>query len=428
MSKDATVSKPTPPSTTGEEPVSSKYSPFLHSPLTSLGVGILIIASTLWILDVLPSADLLADGQSIGGLGVFAVTFLGLVLAIWRFGLEDRQASAAERAAEAASLQARVAKDQLEVAREQAKAAGRQIELAEKQIEGTQALGQAAQRQEEIAGQQAVAITNLAAAATLLAETAEKQAGAAEKQAGAAEQQVGVAKQQAGAVEQQVVVAKEVAEAAKNHAVAAEMHAKAVRDRARIDDQSLLHERYRRAAEMLGNRRVQAVRIGGVDLLGQLAREEPKDFHVQVMRLFTSFVRHPVGDSGDQAPSSFARLRADVQAVLDVIGSRRKEQITHEVQEGFEVNLTGANLQGADLYGANLEAANLEGVYLEGANVEGARLEGARIGNATLASGPDTRVRGLSQEQLDSCSRETTGEPIGLNFIEPGLAWTGPSE
>ena len=408
------MSNKAPVSSTCKERTASILSHFRRSPLASLGVGLLIIGTILSILQVTSSADLLKDGQSIGGLGVFAVAFLGLVLALWRFGLEDRQTSAVERAAKAAGRQAAAATKQTKVAQAQAETANRQIQLAKKQIEGAQALEQTAQRQEEIAKEQVGALTSLAGAAALLAETAKKQAGAAVEQAGAAEKQV--------------VVATKVAEAAKSHAVAAQKHAEAVADRARIDDQSLLHDRYRRAAEMLGNRRVQAVRIGGVDLLGRLAREQPERFHVQVMRLFASFVRHPEGDRADQAPANYARLRADVQAVLDVIGSRDDEQRGYEEGEGFEINLAGANLQGADLCRKNLESVNLEGVYLEGANLEKARLKGAKIGNATLASGRDTRARGLSQKQLNACSRETTGEPLGLSYLEPPLNWTETPE
>ena len=283
----------------------------------------------------------------------------------------------------------------------------------------------------EIAKEQAAAVADLAAAAVLLTQTAEKQAAAAEEQAGAAKQQVVVAARQADAAKEQVVVAVEIAEAAKKHsraagkhADAAEQHAAAARDLARIDDQSLIHDRYRRAAEMLGNRRVEAVRIGGADLLGRLARERPKELHVQVMRLLTSFVRRPVPDHGAPAPAAFGRLRADVQAMLDVIGSRDDKQKKYERKERFEVNLTGANLQGADLHDADLESVNLESVFLEGADVEGARLKDANLENATLATDGGRRVRGLSQEQLDSCSRETDGGPVGLNHLEPALTWT----
>lgn len=411
------MSENAPVSTTTEEPVSSKSPDFLRSPLTSLGAGVLVIVVLLSILGAGLGVDLVAKGQNIGALGVFAVTFLGLVLAFWRFGLEDRQASAAEQAAEAAVQQAGVAKKQLEVARKQAETASQQIKLTEKQIKGAQALEETAKRQVEIAERQAAAVADLAAATTLLAETAKKQAGTAEQQAGAAEKQ-------AGAAEKQVVVAAEIAKAAASHAVAAGKHAAAARDLARIDDQSLTHDRYRRAAEMLGNRRVEAVRIGGVDLLGRLARERPKELHVQVMKLLTSFVRRPVPDQGDQTPAAFGRLRADVQAILDVIGTRDDRQKKYEREERFEVNLTGANLQGADLHDADLESVNLESVFLEGADVEGARLKDANLENATLATDGGRRVRGLSQEQLDSCSRETDGGPVGLNHLEPALTWT----
>ena len=125
----------------------------------------------------------------------------------------------------------------------------------------------------------------------------------------------------------------------------------------------------------------------------------------KVMRLFTSFVRHPEGERGGQAPSDFGRLRADVQAVVDVVCGRDDEQRAIEKKVGFEVNLRGANLQGADLRKANLESVNLEAAHLEGARVHRARFDDVKMGGAVLAS-PEAAVRGLTQKQLDSCFRK----------------------
>lgn len=355
------------------------------------------------------------DGQAIGALGVLAVAFLGLVLAVWRFSLERTQASAAKQIADAAGEQAKVAEEQLNVGKKQIETADQQIELTRKQICAAKELAQGAERQEKIAKEHA-------ASAKQQAETAKEQAASAKDLASSAKQQAETAKEQAEATKGQVAAAAKIAEAAERHAEAAKAHADAAQWRARIDEQSLRHDRYQRAVEMLGNRRVQAVRMGGVDLLRRLAEEQPEEFHVQVMGLLASFARHPVDAPADGAPVNYGRLRADVQAVMDAIGHRGNDQIETEKRVGFEVNLRGANLQGADLRRTGLESVNLEEVNLEGAKMDGTRLDGAKLGQAVLAS-KNAAVKGLEQEQLNVCSSDTTGEPIGLGHLED-LSWT----
>lgn len=319
----------------------------LRRPWIPLLVAFVIFALVVYVAyrTSEPSGAPWKSAQDVADLGVFGVAVLALSLAIWRFSLESRQASAAENLAKAAC-------QQVKAATEQGKTAGEQ------------------------------------------ARTAERQAGAAIK----------------------------AAEAAEKHAEAADL-------RASVNDRALLHDRYQRAAGMLGHE-VAAVRIGGAHLLAQLAREQPEACHVEVMRLFAAFVRHPPGgNSGDGR--AFARLRADVQAVMDALGSREKNQLAVERNSGFELGLTeadlrGANLQKAKLQSANLQGAdlrwaNLQGATLLGANVSGAQLDGARVAGTVFAARGRARAVGLTQPQLDSCSRESSDGPRGLTLL--GLTW-----
>ena len=57
-----------------------------------------------------------------------------------------------------------------------------------------------------------------------------------------------------------------------------------------IAQQSSLNERYQRGAEMLGSD-VLTVRLGGIYALQGLAEDHSEQYHVQVMRLFSTFVR-----------------------------------------------------------------------------------------------------------------------------------------
>ena len=79
-------------------------------------------------------------------------------------------------------------------------------------------------------------------------------------------------------------------------------------------ERGLLNDRFQKGAEMLGSD-VLAVRIGGIYGLTHLAREHPHQYHVQVMRLFCSFVRG--GTAGGM-------LNEDAKAVMDAIGARRE--------------------------------------------------------------------------------------------------------
>ena len=54
--------------------------------------------------------------------------------------------------------------------------------------------------------------------------------------------------------------------------------------------QSLLNERYQQGAEMLGSG-ILTVRLGGIYALQSLAEDYPKQYHVQAMKLLSTFVR-----------------------------------------------------------------------------------------------------------------------------------------
>ena len=62
----------------------------------------------------------------------------------------------------------------------------------------------------------------------------------------------------------------------------------------------LLNERYQKGSEMLGSN-VLSVRLGGIFALRRLAEEHPEEYHVQIMRLFCAFVRHPIDTNDSQS-------------------------------------------------------------------------------------------------------------------------------
>ena len=144
-------------------------------------------------------------------------------------------------------------------------------------------------------------------------------------------------------------------------------------------EQAVLDGRYQRGIEMLASDSLSA-RLGGIYSLRNLAESQPEQYHIQIMRVFCAFVRHPPPyDSGEAERDSGRaeaeanprkhvhgrpRARADVQAVMDAIGSRYEAGIAIEKRTGFVVDLSGADLswtylEKADLSNADLTFANL---------------------------------------------------------------------
>ena len=252
-----------------------------------------------------------------------------------------------------------------------------------------------------------------------------------------------------------------------------------------ISQRRLMNERYQKGAEMLGSE-VLAVRLGGIYALQHLAEDEPKQYHVQIMRLLCAFVRNPTKEGADTGLSHY-RVRGDVQAAMMAIGSRGDADVELEKKEKFEldlifaelfetgatgmndedidpcllvgVNLIGANLSkanaagacltGAKLIGANLTEAYLTGAYLTSAHLTGARLIGANLSRANLVGAYPTfanftdanltdanltgalliGAKGLTQEQLDQACADPNNPPDldGLRDAETDLPleWRG---
>ena len=225
---------------------------------------------------------------------------------------------------------------------------------------------------------------------------------------------------------------------------------------------------------MLGSKAL-SVRLGGIYALARLAREDPGDYHTQIMRLLCSFVRHPAGDpveasmpeegstptaelnrgwdeAGDEEDVDRPlRVREDVQAVMTAVGERSKAQIEIEKEKAYRLDLKeadlknvyleDANLERANLYRANLEGAvlissNLDGVHLDSANLEGAglvesTLKGSNLTEADLSGAALIKCKNLTQEQVDRAVAQQDHPPdltgsVDADTGEP-LVWRGAS-
>lgn len=157
---------------------------------------------------------------------------------------------------------------------------------------------------------------------------------------------------------------------AERQANATQTQAQMAQNQAATAQKSLLNERYQRGAEMLGSD-VLSTRLGGIYALEGLAEEHPSQYHIQIMKLFCSFVRNPAPRSSGQdeiGGDEVTEIREDVQAVMDAIGGRGVAGLAIEKEVNFTLDLHGADLSFARLSGANLEGANLTGAKLRFAN------------------------------------------------------------
>ena len=173
-----------------------------------------------------------------------------------------------------------------------------------------------------------------------------------------------------------------------------------------VEERSLLNERYQKGAEMLGSDLL-SVRLGGIYALQRLAEDQPERYHLQIMRLFCAFVRHPTAEEsptgsegGSGTASEVAQGQADdpreppedVQAVMTAIGSRSGRRIRLEKDEGYRLDLRRVDLRGATLRRAILSNADFTRARLSGVDFAEADLSGANLTLADLSCLPDSKA------------------------------------
>ena len=205
----------------------------------------------------------------------------------------------------------------------------------------------------------------------------------------------------------------------------------------------LLSERFEKGSEMLGSE-VPAVRLGGIYALLRLAREDPDEYYMQIIRLWCAFVRHPTDEkekgselikteAGTEQDYLF-RLRPDVQTIMAAVGSREKKHIALEKINEFKLNFGGASLNGlllpeGNLAGASLWRVDLSNAWLRKSDLSGASFWEANLTNANLSEANLSLAEGLTQSQLDKALAEPDNPPKldGAIDYETGeqLVWRG---
>jgi hypothetical protein len=156
------------------------------------------------------------------------------------------------------------------------------------------------------------------------------------------------------------------------------------------------------AIKQLGDEKLE-VRLGGIYALERIARDSEKD-HGPIMEVLTAFVRlHapwppekpaeakeqpaasgkpvPNGKKPEIKPAPEFKPRADIQAILTVLGRRAN---TYGKGEAQRLNLYQTDMRGTDLHEAHLEGAIISGAHLERAELRYVHLEGAYLWEAHL--------------------------------------------
>ena len=231
-------------------------------------------------------------------------------------------------------------------------------------------------------------------------------------------------------------VADRQAETAQRQAKTAQSQAKTAQSQAETAQRRLMDERYQKATEMLGSGLL-SVRLGGIYALQGLAKEAPEQYHVQIIRLFCAFVRHPTEDERVDEKQKKTLLE-DIMAIVEMIRTRSEANIALEKEAEKEaekeeslscLNLSDADLPRSVFYRADLSEANLintdlseadlDNTDLSNATLAGATLSGATLGNANVSGarffydGLDP-AKGLTQVQLNE-ARADRDRPPDLN-------------
>ncbi len=223
---------------------------------------------------------------------------------------------------------------------------------------------------------------------------------------------------------------------ADRQASAAQRQATTAQKQADTAQQSLLNERYQRGAEMLGNE-VLSVRIGGIYALKHLASEDPEQYHIQIMELLCTFVRHPTRDDDFLEQAEDAEkflLREDVQAAMRVIGRRGDRHRSLAGKEGYHIDLHGADLRGGSLRGLNLSSPNVDMVKsmsfhqassnpalrtdLSGARLHGADLFLTDISGIDFSRDGKSPATGLTASQIIGAHWDDVNPPTVKGLVD----------
>lgn len=138
------------------------------------------------------------------------------------------------------------------------------------------------------------------------------------------------------------------------------------------DREERRHNQHASASERLSSNSISA-RLGAIYELQNLMEQDLTQFHVRTMRMLCAFVRFPPQEPDDRfSPSDDPcgkHLRPDVQAAMEVIGSRTDQHIKIETDAHYVPDIRQANLVRLELRDSNLSGIDMLGSIFWGANL-----------------------------------------------------------
>ena len=169
---------------------------------------------------------------------------------------------------------------------------------------------------------------------------------------------------------------------------------------AETSKQGLLYDRFQRGAQMLGSESL-SVRLAGIYSLEQLAKDDPEQYHIQIIQSFCSFVTNPSRNSeprelpSGQAANAEQATRQDIRAAMYALGKRSEVGKSLEREAEIRLDLRSASLVGCDLSemdfsnallgGADLTLADLFNCQLIRADLRQTILTKAKLGGTNFS-------------------------------------------
>ena len=181
--------------------------------------------------------------------------------------------------------------------------------------------------------------------------------------------------------------------------------ARSASDQVKISEADSLSNRYQRAAEMIDSER-RSTRAAGFYSLKHLMHAHPAEFHVMAMELICMFLRNPPRPEGDDREKpllgSHGRLREDMQAAMDVIGSRADPTLKIEAAARYIPHLGSVCL-----HRMVLEDVNLSSIILTAAILQEAKFKNnVNLSRAALDGGADLGLADIHGTNFSKASLE----------------------
>ena len=165
--------------------------------------------------------------------------------------------------------------------------------------------------------------------------------------------------------------------------------------------QHFLNDRFQKGIDMLVDPSL-TIRLGGIASLQNLSLESMENHHLQIMGLFSHFVRYPPKYADDEPKSlqfkhfekenlPYNTERIDINEVLEYLGQRGNkerefEQIKNYILDFRYADLSHVNLEDGDWSSTNMSFVNLKKAIIKDCNFENAVMNYADLTRTDLLS------------------------------------------